>query len=120
MEGKFSLKEFIAGGGKESWFKSWGYGWRSIVTILAVMFIFVTIYRAYFVKNQTQTQKLNVWPFSFSTITYAPQQQQKQEIKKRPWWLPIPFVEVYGFSETSGVGNSRTGMGGRAGAKLEF
>jgi len=119
MEGKFSLKEFITGGGKTSWFKSWGYGWRLIVTILVILFVAVTIYRAFFVKNQTQTQSMVVYPFSFSNITYAPQQQQKQEIKKRPWWLPILFIEGYGFSE-SGIGNSRTGIGGKIGGRLEF
>jgi len=61
-----------------------------------------------------------VYPFSFSTITYAPQQEQKQEIKKRPWWLPILFIEGYGFTETTGVGNSRSGVGGRGGARLEW
>ena len=91
-------------------------GWKLLIVILIVS----TIWRAWFTKNQTQSQRMTVWPFSFSTITYAPQQEQKQEIKKRPWWLPIFFVEGYGFSETSGVGNSRTGVGGRAGGRLEF
>lgn len=90
-------------------------GWK----LLLVLLIVSTIWRAWFIKTQTQTQKLNVWPFSFSTITYAPQQQQKQEVKKRPWWLPTVFVEGYGFSETTGI-DSRTGMGGRAGLRFEF
>ena len=53
MEGKFSLKEFIAGGGKESWFKSWGYGWRLILTLAILFFVGIMIYRAFFMKNTT-------------------------------------------------------------------
>lgn len=120
MKGKFNLGYFLKGAGAEDWFKSWGLGWRLIITIIILLFVFTTIYRVLFVKNQTQSQQMTIWPFSFSTITYAPQQEQKQEIKKRPWWLPIFFIEGYGFAETSGINNSRTGLGGRAGGKLEF
>ena len=117
---KFNLRYFVAGDGWKDWFKSWGLGWRLIVTLLALLFVATTIFKGCSPKTQTQSQQMTVWPFSFSTITYSPQQQQKQEIKKRPWWLPILFIEGYGFTETSGMGNSRTGMGGRGGARLEW
>jgi len=117
---KFNLRYFVTGEGWKDWFKSWGLGWRLIITLLAILFVATTLWRAYFTKNQTQSQKMVVYPFSFSTITFSPQQEQKQEIKKRPWWLPILFVEGYGFTETTGVGNSRTGVGGRGGARLEW
>jgi hypothetical protein len=122
MTGKFNLGYFFKGAGLEDWFKSWGLGWRFLVTILAIIFVVLTIWRAYFMKTQTQNQKQTATVIALpgSTVTYAPQQSQKQEVKKRPWWLPIFFIEGYGFSETSGIGNSRTGIGGRAGGRLEF
>lgn len=96
--------------------KAVSIGWKIALIGLLVFFL----WRGIFGKTQTQTQRLIVWPFSFSNITYAPQQSQKQEIKKRPWWLPIFFVEGYGFSETTGTDNSRIGVGGRVGGRFEF
>jgi len=120
MQGPFSMKYFLKGAGAEDWFKSWGLGWRLIVTIIIIIFIIIAIHKIFFEKQtQMQTQKLNVWPLSFSTVTYAPQQEQKQEIKKRPWWLPIVFVEGYGFTETTGD-DSRTGVGGKGGLRFEW
>ncbi len=116
-EEKVDIKKFAKGFIQPvEWWKAASTGLKVIIVILAI----ITFYRAYFMKTQTQTQKLNIWPFIFSTVTYAPQQEQKQEIKKRPWWLPIFFIEGYGFSETSGIGNSRTGIGGKIGGRLEF
>lgn len=77
MEGKFSLKEFIAGGGKESWFKSWGYGWRLILTLVILFFIGIIIWRAFFLKNTT----VNVGSGGTAIINQA---------RKR---FLIPFVE---------------------------
>jgi hypothetical protein len=117
---KFSLSYFFFGEGIKDWWKSWGFGWRLIVTILVILFIVTAVQRVFFSKNQTQTQKLVIMPFSFSTVTYAPQQEQKQEIKKRPWWLPYVFGELYAFGETAGVDNSRTGIGTRGGLRWEW
>lgn len=77
MEGKFSLKEFIAGGGKESWFKSWGYGWRLIITLAIVFFVGITIWRAFFKKDTV----VNVGKGGTAII---------QQIRKRFF---IPFIE---------------------------
>lgn len=110
---KFDIKKFFSGfispvtNAKNVQFVVW------LVLIVLVGF---TIWRAFFMPNQSQSQKFIVYPFSFSHIDYSPSQQQKQEVKKRPWWLPIPFVEGYGFTESDG----RTGIGGRAGGRLEF
>ena len=117
--GKFSLKYFIFGQGFKDWLSAWGSGWRIIVTLVIIFLIGITIYRAFFKKDQTQSQHLNVWPFSFSTVTYTPQQSQKQEVKKRAWWLPTIFVEGYGFTETS-TNNTRTGIGSKIGGRFEF
>lgn len=121
MKGRFNLKYFIKGsGGLEDWFKSWGLGWRLIVTVLVVLFVTITIYRAYFMKTQTQKQTANIIALPMSHITYAPVQSQKQEVKKRPWWLPFVFGEIYGFSETANIGNQRIGIGSRGGLRWEW
>ena len=114
---KVDVKKFAQGFAQPvEWWKAASMG----IKIFIVVVIAFTIYKAYFAKTQTQTQKLNVWPFSFSDVTYTPQQSQKQEVKKRPWWLPIFFVEGYGFSETNAGDGLRTGTGVRVGGKLEF
>jgi|GEM_PF-791514 len=118
--GKFSLKYFLFGKGLPDWISAWGSGWRIVMTLTILFFIVITIYRAFFKKDQTQSQHLNVWPLSFSTVTYTPQQSQKQVGKKRAWWLPTFFAEGYGFSETSNNATSRTGIGARIGGRFEL
>ena len=113
---KFDIKKFFG-----SFFQlvPWLKDARTVLGVILVIMVASFVWRFFSVKPQTQSQTLKVYPFSFSTVTYAPQQSQKQEIKKRPWWLPILFVEGYGFTETSGL-NSRTGVGGKAGGRLEW
>ena len=112
---KFDIKKFFSGfvnpvtNAKNVQFVVW------LALIILAGF---TIWRAFFMSTQTQNQKQTATVIALpgSTVTYAPQQAQKQEVKKRPWWLSIPFVEGYGFAESDG----RTGVGGRAGGRLEF
>ena len=105
MEGKFSTKYFFTGKGKETWFKTLGIGWR-LVFIAIILF---TIYRAYFVKTQTQHNTITAQPGSTVNVI-----QKTNE--KRAWWMPTPFVDMYAFVET----NDRSGFGGRAGCRWEF
>lgn len=113
---KLDIKKFFA-----SFFKllPWVKDARTVLGVVAIIFAASLIWRVFSGKPQTQSQMCKVYPFSFSQVTFAPQQSQKQEVKKRPWWLPILFVEGYGFTETA-AGYSRTGLGGRAGGRLEF
>ena len=114
---KFDIKKFF-----DSFFQlvPWLKDARTVLGVIIVIAACSLVWRLFSGKPQTQTQSMRIYPFSFSTVTFSPQQQQKQEIKKRPWWLPILFVEGYGFAETSGVSSSRTGLGGRAGGRLEW
>jgi hypothetical protein len=113
---KFDIKKFFS-----SFFQlvPWLKNARMILGLIAVIFAASLIWRVFSGKPQSQSQRMIIYPFSFSTVTFSPQQSQKQEVKKRPWWLPILFVEGYGFTETSGL-NSRTGIGGKAGGRLEW
>jgi hypothetical protein len=114
---KFSFSKFFG-----SFFRliPWLKDVRTILGVILVIFMVTMVWRVFFAKTQTQTQQMTVYPFSFSTITYAPQQSQKQEAKKRSWWLPSVFGEIYGFAETTGLDEQRTGLGTRAGLKWEF
>jgi hypothetical protein len=106
MTGKFNLKYFLTGAGMEDWYKALGMGWR----LLLVAAIGLTIYKAYFVKTQTQRNMITAQPGSTVII------QQKQEEKKKTWWIPSPFVDLYTFVES----NDRKGFGTRFGGRWEF
>jgi len=80
MEGKFSLKEFITGGGKTSWFKSWGYGWRLILTIGILVLVILGI-KSIFLKSQTQRTQIG-------------QVQGNVNIIQKSSRFLIPFAEV--------------------------
>ena len=100
MLGKFSLKEFFVGGGKESWFKSWGYGWRLILTLAILFFVGIVIWRAFFMKTTT----VHVGKGGTAIIN---------QVKKRFF---IPFVEG-GIEKNSDV-DLDTYI--RAGLRFEF
>lgn len=53
MQGKFSLKYFLLGAGKEDWFKSWGMGWRLFVTLLPFIIVGLILWSAFFKKTTT-------------------------------------------------------------------
>ena len=92
---------------------------RTYIGLAIVIFVACLIWRVFTRDTQSQTQMLKVYPFSFSHITYSPQQQQKQEIKKKAWWMPSPFVEIYGVAE-KGSDWSRTGVGTKVGLRWDF
>lgn len=102
MEGKFNPKYFIFGNGKEDWIKTLGYGWRLLVILLAVFII----YKAF---RPTQHNQITVGQGGIVNV------QQNTE-KKRSWWVPTPFVDIYTFVET----DDRKGFGGRFGARWEW
>lgn len=89
-----------------------------VVWLALIVLAGFTIWKAFFMPTQTQNQRQTATVFALpgSIVTYTPKQEQKQEVKKRSWWLPIPFVEGYGFAESDG----RTGAGVRGGGRWEF
>jgi len=105
VEGKFNPKYFILGKGKEDWWKTLGYAWRLAIILFAVFII----YRAFFMKQQTQNNQIMAQPGSTINVI-----QKTNE--KRAWWMPTPFVDIYAFVES----DDRSGVGGRAGCRWEF
>ena len=55
---KFNLKYLFKGDSENSmkdWFKSWGLGWRLIITLAILFFVGITIWRAFFMKTTSVT-----------------------------------------------------------------
>lgn len=99
---KFNLGYLFTGNKEaplEDWFKSWGYGWRLIFTLIIVFLVGMGI-RAFFMKNTT----VNVGKGGIANIYQA---------RKRFF---IPFVEG-GVEKTSDV-DLDTYI--RAGLRFEF
>uniref|UniRef100_A0A6M3IX30 Uncharacterized protein n=1 Tax=viral metagenome TaxID=1070528 RepID=A0A6M3IX30_9ZZZZ len=96
----------------------WLKNLRFIAGTLIIAFFALTVYRAFFMKTIQQTQHADITVQPGGTIYYSP--VQKTETKKRAWWLPHLFVEGYGFSEVDSSEHTRTGVGARAGGRLEW
>lgn len=80
---------------------------------LFIILLGFTIWKAYFTPTQEQHQQNIINAQPGATVNVG--QSQKQEAKKRPWWLPHIFTEIYAFAETD-----RTGVGTKGGLKWEF
>lgn len=108
---KFSISKFFG-----SFFEvvPWMKNIRFIVGLVLVLFVGYTVYRAYIMPRNKQTQNTQIHVAPGGTLNLN--QSQKIEEKKRAWWMPTPFAEGYGFYESDG----RNGVGVRAGARFEF
>jgi hypothetical protein len=103
MKGPFSLKYLLTGAGKEDWFKSWGLGWRLLVTLSLIGLIFFSIYTIFHKQpNQTIIAK----PGSNVSVT---------QINKQSRFF-IPFIEAGVEQRTT----QNMGTYIRAGVRIEF
>lgn len=91
----------------------WVKNLRFILGAVIVAFIGFTVYRAYFVKQVQQTQNAHITAQPGSTVNYTTVQNAE---KKRKWWVPAPFVDVYTFVQT----DDTQGFGVRFGGRWEF
>lgn len=112
---KFDVKKLLAGFASPiTWSKSLVY----MAMIVIVLFAALTVYRAYFMKNQQQRTVIRVASGGTANITNV----QIQEVKRK-WWKPIPYVSMYGEAR----GTSKTsfedidyGYGGQVGIRWDF
>jgi len=109
MSEAFSVKKFFDFG-LLTWLKAFKFG----LILAGVAFIGITIWRAYFMPTNTQSQETAIRVERGGTLNLT--QSQKQEIKKKKWWVPSIFGEVYGFTETDG----RMGLGAKGGLRWEI
>lgn len=121
---KFDIGKFIS-----SFFQAvpWMKNLRYILGLVIVIIVGITIWRAWFMsrnpQTNTDTYKMPVIALPGSHITYTPtindMTSQKQEEKKRAWWMPGAFVEIYGLAER-GSDWQRTGVGTKGGLRWDF
>ena len=110
---KFSLGKFF---GSFFQFIPWVKDIRTILGILIISAVIFSGYKAinhFFPGPAAQQQHTEICVQPGGTLNLN--QNQKNEAKKRAWWLPHIFGEIYGFQETD-----RSGVGARAGGRLEW
>jgi len=98
-----------------TWSKSGVY----LVMIVVILFICLTIYRAYFMRNQQQKTEIHVAAGGTANITNV----QKSGEKKRAWWLPIPYISVAGVAQNGTrdkLSDIKYGYKGEFGIRLDF
>jgi len=82
-------------------------GLMVILGVVAILFcVYFTVSRLF--KKPIPNQAISVQSGGQVVIHNEP--------KKKSWWIPAPFVEVYTFVQT----NDEQGLGGRFGGRWEF
>ncbi len=92
MEGKFSPKYFIAGGGPEAWFKALGYGWRiGLAVVLAGLLIAggFSIWRFIFPVPDKQINKPKVTVLPFAKIGTIDQSNVQVLMEEKKWAVSL-------------------------------
>lgn len=131
-DGKFSLTYFLFGGGLADWLRPLGDDARRLLIYGIIACILYVGFTHFFPrKPQGNISK----PDCDNTVVVTPgatvtggihlesrtDTSQKVE-NKRPWWMPIPFVSVYGEARSKGsdIGSYETGLGGQVGVRLDL
>lgn len=111
----FSWKYLFAGEGIKDWWKALGALWRIVVIIIIFVFFvcgFVTLKNVLFPPPGDNVHKPWIIALPGSTVTNPDlHSEQKMEQKKRPWWMPIPYI--------FGEGAVRTRSSGGGGIKFD-
>jgi len=130
-DGKFSLSYFLFGGGLTDWLRPLGDDARRLLIygiIACILYVGIT----HFFPRKPQgnvnkpegNQSVVLTPGSkvdHITQSFSSTNEQKV-VEKRPWWLPIPFVSVYGEARSKGsdIGSYETGVGGQVGLRIDL
>jgi len=112
---KFSIVKWFSGFVNPiTWSKSVAY----LAMIVIILFVAFTVYRAYFMKNQQQKTHITVQKGGTANITNVQNQNNK-----RPWWMPIPYISIFGEakgSPRSSFDDVQYGYGAQAGIRWDF
>ena len=101
MKGPFNLGYFLAGGGKEAWYKTIGYGWR-LAIVIVILFLVAIGVKSLFGKKQVQ----NVTMGPGSSATFI------QKTGKRFAIFVEPYVDQ--------ASDHKFGTGVRGGVRWEW
>lgn len=88
------------------------------IMIMGIVFACITIYRAWIAGPRLQKTNIRVSPGGIANVTNI----QRQE-EKRAWWLPVPYISVYGETRNSAKNKPSDleyGYGAQAGLRLDF
>lgn len=92
----FSLSYLFKGEGLKDWYKALGAFWRIVIIVVLLVCLisgFVSIKNALFPPPSDNVHKPILIALPGSTVTNPDlHSEQKLEQKKRPWWMPIPYV----------------------------
>lgn len=106
--------------------EQWGK-WLDLAWKLGVFFcIGLVIYNLFFKKpnaniNQPEsTQRVYVLPGANADVkqTSVQKNEQKQELVKRPWWQPIPYVSAGAFAQHSN--ETQAGVKAEVGLRIDL
>jgi hypothetical protein len=112
MSEKFSLDKFLDFSAL-SWYKVFGLLLRVFILILLV-FGMLWIKNFLFPPQPTNVNQPQITVADGGNVSYVVHQGKKD----RAWYVPSPFVEVYGFGEKAS--SDRYGVGARGGLRWDF
>lgn len=113
MGERFSIDKFLDFT-PAAWFKVFGLGLKIFVLAMVILGV-VWLKNFFFPTAPKNVNQPNISVAEGGNLTYTVHQGKKE----RSWWVPTPFVEVYGFGETDSK-DDRMGAGARGGLRWEF
>jgi hypothetical protein len=128
----FSLSYFLFGGGLADWLRPLGDDARRLLIyglIGCVIYVGVTHFFPRKPQGNVNTpegnQSVVLTPgtkVDHITQSFTSTNTQKVEEKKRPWFMPIPYIAGYGEvrSKDSGLSDYDVGIGAQVGLRLDF
>lgn len=111
-EEKFSIRKFFDFG-PIAWATVFGLGLKAFIVVLLILGA-IYVKNIFFPKPATNINQPEIHVKEGGTVHYQVIQQSE---KKRPWWIPTPFVEIFGELKTD---DKRPELGTRFGGRWEF
>jgi hypothetical protein len=112
MSERFNLDKFLDFSAV-SWYKVFGMLLRIFILILLVFGV-IWIKNFLFPAAPQNVNQPNITVAEGAALTYTVHQGKKE----RAWYVPSPFVEIYGFGERAK--EDRMGFGARGGLRWDF
>lgn len=112
MAEKFSLEKFLDFSAV-SWYKVFGLLLRVVILVLLVFGV-VWIKNFLFPPAPQNLNQPQITVSEGGNVSYVVHQSKKE----RAWYIPSPFIELYGFAEKAK--DERMGVGAKGGLRWEF
>jgi hypothetical protein len=109
---KFSLDKFLDFS-PVAWYTVFGLALKVLIFCLIVLGV-VWVKNLLFPAAPQNVNQPNISVAEGGNLSYTVHQGKKE----RSWWVPTPFVEIYGFGEKAK--DERLGVGAKGGLRWEF